>query len=156
MGHCEDELVAPFPNSVNRSLPRPTTRLKCLCNALGFVLRGVFCQKMYLPPTHPRGHWPSSWPNPGVGLLSTPPPRLLYRFDTMPSSSSSPFRTSLLVYHLRPLSPNVCWHIRIIDCIQPSMLYCKKRDGRTVEGDKAYRTQQRAGDGGSSAQREIG
>src|SRR6266571_4681256 len=113
MGHCEDELVAPFPNSVNRSLPRPTTRLKCLCNALGFVLRGVFCQKMYLPPTHPRGHWPSSWPNPGVGLLSTPPPRLLYRFDTMPSSSSSPFRTSLLVYHLRPLSPNVCWHIRI-------------------------------------------
>src|SRR5207302_3145361 len=40
-------------------------------------------------PTHPRGHWPSSWPNPGVRLVATPPPHLLYHCDTMPSSSSS-------------------------------------------------------------------
>src|ERR1700693_1704983 len=59
------------------------------------------------PPTHPRGHWPSLSPNPGVRLLSTPRLPLLCRFDTMPSSSSSSFRTSLLVYHLFSLSPNI-------------------------------------------------
>src|SRR5947209_19676376 len=56
--------------------------------------------------THPRGRWPSLWPNPGVRPVSTPLLPLLYRCDTMPSSSSS-FRTSLLVYHLLSLSPNV-------------------------------------------------
>jgi hypothetical protein len=66
--------------------------------------------------------FPSSWPNPGVRLLSTPPPRLLYRFDTIPSASSSPFRTSLLVYHLRPLSPNVCPVVPALDKIGKDML----------------------------------
>lgn len=65
------------------------------------------------PPTHPRGRWPSSWPNPGVRLVSTPLLPLFYRFDTMPSSSSS-FRTSLLVYHLLPLSPNICLHVLLL------------------------------------------
>src|SRR5207244_9967572 len=59
------------------------------------------------PPTHLRGHWPLSWPDPAVHLVSTPAPRLLYHCDTTPSSSSSSVRTFLLVYHLFPLSPNV-------------------------------------------------
>src|SRR5437763_2007063 len=41
------------------------------------------------PPTHPRGHWPSSWPDLAAHLGSTPLLPLLYRCDTMPSSSSS-------------------------------------------------------------------
>ncbi len=45
--------------------------------------------------------FPSSWRDPVVRLVSTPLLRLLYRCDTMPSSSS--FRTSLLVYHLLPV-----------------------------------------------------
>src|SRR5437763_16213609 len=63
--------------------------------------------------THPRGRWPSSWPNPGVRLVSTPLLPLLYRFDTLPSSSS--FGTSLLVYRLLPLSSNICLRDTAID-----------------------------------------
>src|SRR5258708_18042065 len=66
------------------------------------------------PPTHPRGHWPSWWPDLAVRLVSTPLPPRLYRFDTTPSSSSS-FRTSLLVYHFLPLSPNICTLRSLID-----------------------------------------
>ena len=58
-------------------------------------------------PTHPKGRSPLSWPDPGVRLVSMPLPPLLYRCDTMPSSSSS-LRTSLRVYHLLPLSPKIC------------------------------------------------
>src|SRR6266571_2688228 len=54
------------------------------------------------PPTHPTGHWPSSWLNQAVPLAARPLPPLLCLFDTMPSSSSC-FRTSLLVYHLLPV-----------------------------------------------------
>jgi len=50
-----------------------------------------------------------SWPDPAVHLVSTPAPRLLYHCDTTPSSSSS-VRTFLLVYHLFPLSPNICFY----------------------------------------------
>src|SRR5947209_3711803 len=64
--------------------------------------------------THPRGRWPSWWPNPGVRPVSTPLLPLLYRCHTMPSSSSS-FRTSLLVYHLLSLSPNVCSGSMLVD-----------------------------------------
>src|SRR6202022_340332 len=63
-------------------------------------------------PTHPTGRSPLSWPDLAVSLFSTPLLRRLYRFDTMPSSSSS-FRTSLLVYHLLPLSPNI-WFAPVI------------------------------------------
>src|SRR5437868_15068829 len=71
--------------------------------------------------THPRGRWPSSWPNPGVRPVSTPLLPLLYRCDTMPSSSSS-FRTSLLVYHLLSLSPNV-WIIHQIIVVIVNICY---------------------------------
>ncbi len=54
------------------------------------------------PPIHPRGHWPWSWPNLAVHLVATLLLPLLCLFDTMPSSSSC-FRTSLLVYHLLPV-----------------------------------------------------
>jgi len=50
--------------------------------------------------------WPSSWPSQAAPLVSTPLPLLLSHFDTNPSSTSS-FRTSLLVYHLLALSPNI-------------------------------------------------
>src|SRR5205085_10354126 len=55
-------------------------------------------------------------PNLSVRLVSTPLLPLLYHCDTMPSSASS-FRTSLLVYHLSSLSPNVC---RLL----PTPLFC--------------------------------
>src|SRR5713226_4650119 len=57
--------------------------------------------------THPVVHSPSSSPNPAAPLVARLLPPLLYLFDTIPSSTSS-FRTSLLVYHLFSLSPNVC------------------------------------------------
>src|SRR5512142_2651583 len=53
------------------------------------------------PPTHPGGRWPSSWPNPAGRLVSMLLRPLLSHSDTIPSSSSA-FRTSLLVYHLLP------------------------------------------------------
>src|SRR6266581_8533902 len=59
-----------------------------------------------MPLTHLMVHLPSWWPGPAALLVSTPLPPLLYRFDTIPSATSS-FRTSLLVYHLLSLSPNV-------------------------------------------------
>src|SRR5712691_6625808 len=53
-------------------------------------------------PTHPMAHWPSWWLNQAVPLAARPLPPLLCLFDTIPSSSSC-FRTSLLVYHLLPV-----------------------------------------------------
>src|SRR5205807_3229308 len=52
--------------------------------------------------THLTAHWPSWWLNQAVPLAARPLPPLLCLFDTMPSSSSC-FRTSLLVYHLLPV-----------------------------------------------------
>src|SRR5438132_123158 len=57
--------------------------------------------------THLTAHWPSWWLNQAVPLAARPLPPLLCLCDTIPSSASS-FRTSLLVYHLFSLSPNVC------------------------------------------------
>src|SRR5256886_9276493 len=70
--------------------------------------------------THPTAHWPSWWPDPAAPLPARPLPPLLCLFDTIPSSSSC-FRTSLLVYHLFSLSPNICkltgkCRIEQIDC----------------------------------------
>src|SRR5437667_3642805 len=65
-------------------------------------------------PTHPVVHWPSSWLSPVAPLVATPQPLLLYLSDTIPSSSSS-FGTSLLVYHLLLLSPNVCRALNSLD-----------------------------------------
>src|SRR2546429_7802463 len=62
------------------------------------------------PPTHPRGHSPSWSADPVAHLVSALLLPRLYRCDTMPSSSPSSFRTSLLVYPLLPLSPNI-WSV---------------------------------------------
>src|SRR5207245_11064621 len=67
--------------------------------------------------THPTAHWPSWWPDPAAPLAARPLPPLLCLFDTIPSSSSC-FRTSLLVYHLFSLSPNLCSDVSMLENVQ--------------------------------------
>src|SRR2546421_509264 len=73
--------------------------------------------------THPTAHWPSWWPDPAAPLAARPLPPLLCLFDTIPSSSSC-FRTSLLVYHLFSLSPNIWGFPAKLDTLQ-RIVYCK-------------------------------
>src|SRR5689334_5876438 len=99
----------PVPQTV-RSPMYATAMHRALPLVLAGALFALRSQRSLIPDvlrlTHPRGRWPSWWPNLVAPLAARPLLLLPCLVYTIPSATAS-FRTSLLVYHLLSLSPNV-------------------------------------------------